>query len=180
MNIKSEEKSVFISQINEGVFNIIKQNEETDMLEANFNNVVFVNFKLDKVEPFGVDELFQKIYDFFIESEDYKTSLKELNPEIIKKDAEQLRQTAKSILIYHKIGAGVVGMIPGLDFLVQKYLIKKDAIRKVGEIFGIDVKIINEDSKINQTKKLTKDITSAIDSETFEEEEKDLNEGKGK
>lgn len=175
MNIKSEEKSVFISQINEGVFNIIKQNEETDMLEANFNNVVFVNFKLDKVEPFGVDELFQKIYDFFIESEDYKTSLKELNPEIIKKDAEQLRQTAKSILIYHKIGAGVVGMIPGLDFLVQKYLIKKDAIRKVGEIFGIDVKIINEDSKINQTKKLTKDITSAIDSETFEEEEeKDL------
>ena len=48
------------------------------MLEAKENNVVFVNFRKDDNNPevFGKKELFQKIHDFFIDSESYKKSLR--------------------------------------------------------------------------------------------------------
>ena len=173
------EKTEFINEINIGIFSILDKNDEKNkMLKANSENVVFVNFKVDrktKFKPFGEDILFKKIHDFFIETDDYKNSLKSLTPEIIKNDAEKLREEAKSALFYHKIGGGIIGLIPGLDFLVQNYVIKKDAIKKIGDIFGIDVKLIDKDSNIKKTKKLPKYITSEIDAEVFEAVyEKDL------
>ena len=51
---------------------------------------------------------------------------------------------------------------------MQNYVIKKDAIKKIGDIFGIDVQLIDKDSNIKKTKKLPKYITPEIDTEVFE------------
>ena len=37
-----------------------------------------------------------------------------------------------------------VGIIPFVDWALQKFVINKNAFKKVGEIFGIDAKIIDE------------------------------------
>ena len=68
------------------------------MLKANENNVVFVNFRKDEDNPevFGKKELFQKIHDFFIESESYKKSLRTLNEQVLEENIEILKAQARS------------------------------------------------------------------------------------
>jgi hypothetical protein len=111
------------------------------MLVASADNVVFVNFHRDNkngFEPFGIQELFQKIYIYFIKSEDYINSNEKLDDQNVKKQAERLRAQAKEMLLSNKVWGGVVGIIPGVDWLLQKFVIKKNAAKKLGQIYGID------------------------------------------
>ena len=168
------DKEIKINNINVGLQNITKSNsavfKETKpggMLMASLDNVVFVNFHKDnktKFEPFGTKDLFRKMYDFFIKTEDYINSNKKQNYE---EQAKRLRAQAEDILLSNKIWGGVVGIIPGVDWLLQKFVIKKNAAKKVGMIYGIDVQFLdkeNEGSK-NVQKNTPEYITPSIDTD---------------
>ena len=130
---------------NKPIFNKIK------MFEATENNVIFVNFHYDEdleIEPFGKKEFFKKIHDSFVNSENYKKSLEKLsNKKDIEKTALKLRAQAQSILLPNKIWGAAVGIIPFADWAIQKFIIKENAVKKVGEIFGIDAKFIDEENE---------------------------------
>jgi hypothetical protein len=130
------------------------------MFEATENNVIFVNFHYDEIygiEPFGKKELLKKIYDSFVNSEKYKNSLDKLSSEEkIEKTISKLKAEARSILLPSKYFGALVGAIPFVDWYFQKFIINKNAVKKVGELFGIDAKFIDEDNKREiklQTKK---------------------------
>ena len=149
------EKKDFIRNMKEGLNAIIK--DDNNIFEPTLDNVIFLNFCFNPKtndQAFGEKELFKKIHDFFIQSDDYKESCKDKkSKEEIENEASKLRASAQSLLFYNKIFGAAVGWIPGIDWLAQKYLIKKDAARKIGMIFQIDVKFINESSQ-NQTTKV--------------------------
>ena len=174
-NMDDQDKEDKIDNINEGLQNITINskihNETIDkgMLVASADNVVFVNFHRDNkngFEPFGIQELFQKIYIYFIKSEDYINSNEKLDDQNVKKQAERLRAQAKEMLLSNKVWGGVVGIIPGVDWLLQKFVIKKNAAKKLGQIYGIDVKFIDEKgNNINVNKYKPEYITASVDTE---------------
>ena len=105
-NINGKIKDKILERINSGIKGITKISEQIEKFKANDNNVVFVNFhknELNDEEPFGKKELFKKIYEFFIQSEDYNNSLKNLTKENIEKNALKLRAQAEEKLLWHKI-----------------------------------------------------------------------------
>lgn len=178
--IDKEEK---IRNINVGLQNLTKEKDTTiqnavkkgGMLEATVKNVVFVNFHRDnktKFEKFGISKLFRTIYDYFILSEDYINSNKFLGKEQIEANAQRLRAQAEQILKAHKIGGAVVGIIPGIDWLLQKFVIKKDAAKKVGQIYGIDVSFVDDKGKkiSNLNKYKPEFITASVDTSTLQME----------
>lgn len=144
------EKEEFINKINQGIngFKNItedKKNLINNMMSANKNNVVFVNFHEEKrKEAFGKKDLFKKINDFFIASKFFQEVSENLNPEEVEKKAEILKKRAQSVLTLNKVGGSLIGLLPGIDWLVQKYVIKKNITKKIGGIFGISVNFINE------------------------------------
>lgn len=81
-------------------------------------------------------------------SEDYINSYKVMDDDYVNKQAEKLRAQAKDILFSNKVWGGVVGIIPGVDWLLQKFVIKKNAAKKVGRIYGIDVRFLGEKENI--------------------------------
>ena len=174
-NMDDQDKEDKIDNINEGLQNITINskihNETIDkgMLVASADNVVFVNFHRDNkngFEPFGIQELFQKIYIYFIKSEDYINSNEKLDDQNVKKQAERLRAQAKEMLLSNKVWGGVVGIIPGDDWLLQKFVIKKNAAKKLGQIYGIDVKFIDDKgNNINVNKYKPEYITASVDTE---------------
>ena len=125
--------------------------DKKEMFEATENNVVFVNFHYDEdldLEPFGKEELFKKIYDFFVNSKDYKESLKKYsNEEEIEKTALKLRAEAERILLPDKIYGALSGLYPLGGWAIQNFYIKKNALIKIGQIFGIEVKYIDKDNE---------------------------------
>ena len=159
-NPSQKSKGKILDRINSGIQGITKnkqiKKEKLEMFKASENNVVFVNFHQDEdlqIEPFGKKELFKKIHDFFVSSKDYKDSLKELSSkEKIEKKALILRAQAERLLLPNKIWGGAVGIIPFADWALQKFVIKKNVLKKVGEIFGFDIKFMDED--IENQKKL--------------------------
>ena len=165
-----------IKRINEGLQgitkdkkkNIVDEVKQGGKLFASKDNVVFVNFHKDlksKFEPFGKKDLFQKIHDFFIESDDYKKSLEKLDKEKINENAKKLREEGKDLLFANKVWGGVVGIIPGVDWALQKFVVKKNAAKKLGELFGIDVKFVNEETKpkVKKGKKKADYVTEGMD-----------------
>ena len=151
-NPKSKEK--IFDKINSGIQGVTRNKpiyNNIKKFRATERNVVFVNFHYDEVnetEPFGKKELFQRIYDFFVESKDYKESYgRNSSKEAVEETALQLRAQAKSILLPNKILGAVVGIFPFADWALQKFVINKNAVKKVGEIFGIDAKFIDEDNE---------------------------------
>ena len=179
-NMDELDKEEKINSINEGLQNLTKDssifNEAQKMLKANADNVVFVNFHRDNkngFEPFGLKELFKKIYDCFILSDDYISSCKVMDDNYVKKQAEKLRIQAKDILLSNKVWGGVVGIIPGVDWLLQKFVIKKNAAKKVGRIYGIDVKFLGEKENNKNVKKFRPEyITASMDAEQLKMEVK--------
>jgi len=155
-----QDKEEKIDNINNGLRNMTKdtsiyvESQPRGMLIATMDNVAFVNFHKDNkngFEPFGINDLFKKIYNYFILSEDYIDSGKTMDSDYIKKQAEKLRPEDKES---NKVWGGVVGIIPGLDWLLQKFVIKKNAAKKVGGIYGIDVRFLDEkDNNKNVNKK---------------------------
>ena len=118
--IKQKTKSKIFDRINSGIQGITKDKQiSIEMFKATEKNVVFVNFHYDEefdIEPFGKKELFKKIHDFFVESEEYKNFKIELTKKEIEKRALKLRAQAQSILLPNKIWGGVVGIIPFADW----------------------------------------------------------------
>ena len=105
-NITGKIKDKILERINSGIKGITKISEQIEKFKANDNNVVFVNFHknvLNDEEPFGKKELFKKIYEIFIQSEDYNNSLKNLTRENIEKNALKLRAQAEEKLLWNKI-----------------------------------------------------------------------------
>ena len=154
-------KNKIYDRINSGIQGVTRNKslfEKRKMFEATENNVVFVNFHYDEdleIEPFGRKELFTKIYEFLVKSKNYKDSFEKLSSEeAIEKTALKLRAEAQSILLPNKIWGAAVGIIPLMDWPLQKFVIKKNAVKKVGEIFGIDAKFVDEDNE--KEKKLKK------------------------
>ena len=144
-NIQAKIKKKVYDRINSGIQGITKDTQIENKIEkfnASENNVVFVNFHkndLNGDEPFGQKELFQKIHDFFIESNDYKNSLKELDNENMELQILKLRKQAEDILFWHKVGL----MIPILGEYAYLF-IKKDAIKKIENLFCLDSNFYNE------------------------------------
>ena len=148
-NMNDSEKKKFIRAMKEGLNDIVEDPEKN--LVPSSENVVFLNFHFDNntnFESFGEKELYQKIHDIFIKSETYQKSLNEKKTgETIEKEALKLREMAKDALLSNKIFGAAIGALPGVDWLVQRFLIKKNAVKKVGKIFGIDIKFIHENSE---------------------------------
>ena len=174
-NMDDQDKQDKIDNINEGLQNITlnskihKETLDKGMLFATFDNVVFVNFHKDNkngFEPFGINDLFKMMYNFFIKSEDYKNSNEKLDSKKVKNQAIKLRAQAKDMLLSNKVWGGIVGILPGIDWALQKFVIKKNAAKKLGEIYGIDVKFIDEKgNKINVNKSKPEFITASVDTE---------------
>lgn len=120
-------------------------------------NVAFVNLwknpknKNDYI--FGIETLFQKIRNFFRQSPDFKKSQEKLIPEKIQEQALKLKESAKRIVLANKIGGGIVGIIPGVDWVLQRFVIKENAAKKIGMIFGIDINFINKEANSEEKKK---------------------------
>ena len=141
-------------------FNIIKK------LKASEGNTVFVNFySSNKNDVYGISDFFDTIGDHVEASKIYQKfqencylNKDEFN-ERIKEEAEIRRLKAKDILFKHKIGGGVIGMIPLIDWALQKYVIQKDAAKKAGAIFGFDITIYEKNQEIQIDKKENNNTT---------------------
>ena len=141
-------------------FNIIKK------LKASEGNTVFVNFySSNKNDIYGISDFFDTIGDHVEASKIYQKfqencylNKDEFN-ERIKEEAEIRRLKAKDILFKHKIGGGVIGMIPLIDWALQKYVIQKDAAKKAGAIFGFDITIYERSQEIQIDKKENNNTT---------------------
>jgi len=153
-NIQKKIKQKIYDRINSGIQGITKDTQIQNKIEkfnASENNVVFVNFHkndLNGDEPFGQKELYNKIHDFFIESNDYKNSLKELNEEQLELQISKLRKQAEDIIHWHKVGISILSIIPILGD-VGNIFIKKDAIKKIEKVFGLEQNVYEEIIKNN-------------------------------
>jgi len=144
-------KKKIFDKINSGFLGIARKKPlfyKKEMFKATENNVVFVNFHYDEdleLEPFGKEELFKKIADFFVKTKDYKECLKKhSNEEEIEKTTLKLRAEAERILLPDKIFGALIGLIPFVDWIIQKFYINKNSLIKIGQIFGFEVKYIDE------------------------------------
>jgi len=63
----------------------------------------------------------------------------------VKEEADIRKRKAKKILLYHSIGSGAIGVVPGVDLAVQKCVIQKNATKKIGQIFGLDINLISKE-----------------------------------
>ena len=150
-NIKMRQKASVFQKINSGIQEVLSNNnlkDKFDYFQADENNVVFVNLRKDDEypEPFGKKELFNKIKESFKASKIYKDSLKDLNEETLKQNIEKMKNDARSKLFPNKIFGALAGIIPipFADWLIQKFFIKKSAIRKAGECFKLSVEFAEE------------------------------------
>ena len=124
-------------------------------LKSKESNTVFVNFyPTSKNDVYGINEFFDTIGDHIEASKVYQSFQegcyldKESFKERIKQEAEIRRIRAKDVLFKHKIGGGIIGMIPVVDWALQKYVVQKDAAKKAGAIFGFDITIYEKKDEI--------------------------------
>ena len=127
---------------------------------ATEDNCVFVNFhKKNKLPLYGISDFFNKIVLFMERTEAYHRFQKSscINEEEfqkkIKEEARVRKIRAKALISRHKIGSAIAGLMPGGDFIAGKFFIKKDAAIKAGQIFGFDLKQLEQSLKREKTKK---------------------------
>jgi GTP-binding protein EngB required for normal cell division len=178
-NLDEEDQEEYIINLNESIdkltnSEVLKNNKNLaqKILKATNENIVFVNFRKDvktNSEVFGKEILFQKIRNIFHQTEDYKKSLEKLSPERIKELAEKLKEQAKRVVLFNKIGGGIVGIIPGLDWILQRFVIKENAAKKIGMVYGIDVNYFK-----GEEKKIIKKKEEEKNKEQKEEKNKEL------
>ena len=176
-NLKEKNKKQIFEKINSGLLGTKKESIliNKEMLKANENNVVFVNFRKDEDNPevFGKKELFQKIHDFFVESESYEKSLRDLNKEILEENIEKLKSQARAELLPCKFWGAAFGAIPFADFFLQKFIIRKSALKKAGQIFGIEATFVDEDNAKEEEKEKKKIKEIKEEPEKISEEKKE-------
>ena len=131
---ENELKEEYIRRINSGIQLISKKSKNnvkiSQFMCASLNNTIFVNFHDENFKEVGTEKLFNKIGEFFISSEDYLSFQKSLSEDEIKIRAEILRKRAKDIVMSNKIWGTIIGLIPGIDWLIQKFVIKKMQLKK--------------------------------------------------
>ena len=155
-----------------------EKKEFNEKMKASLDNVVFVNFHktiLDEsliIPASGIDNLFKTIKKYFMETPDYKSSCEKLTQEKINENAEKLKARAKDIVLSNKVWGGIIGIIPGVDWAVQKFVIKKNALKKIAQIFEIDVSFIDEIEEKNKKNEKLKNKLENISSN------KNINENK--
>jgi hypothetical protein len=150
---EEEDNEEFINKINQGI-DTLSGVSNKEMMKATKDNVVFVNFyKQKKKEAFGKKELFKKIHDFFLNSQFFKEASNKLNPEEVEKDILKKKKRANSLLRWNKVGGSLIGLIPGIDWVIQHYVIKKSILRKIGGVFGININFIKEEELKKQNLK---------------------------
>jgi hypothetical protein len=151
------DKDELVDMINIGIKGVLekhkkgkydKDEEIFKAMKANEDNCILVNFHEKENMPiYGIHELFTKLVEISKETESYKNFSKKNLSEyefnlMVKKEAEIRKTKAEKILLYHSIGAGAIGIIPGVDIAVQKLVIQKSAAKKIGQIFGVDINLI--------------------------------------
>jgi GTP-binding protein EngB required for normal cell division len=154
-----------IKSVTENAFNKKKLNDSEKFtiikkLKASEGNTVLVNFySTAKNDVYGISDFFDTIGDHVEASKVYQKfqsncylTKDEFN-ERIKEEAEIRRLKAKDVLFKHRIGGGLIGMIPLIDWALQKYVIQKDAAKKAGAIFGFDITIYEKTQVIQIDKK---------------------------
>ena len=161
---KTDHKEV-IDMINTGIKGVIEKiknkikKEEIieikNKIKSTEGNTVFVNFyPTSKNDIYGINEFFETIGDHIEASKAYQSfqegcySNKESFKERIKEEAEIRRLRAKDVLFKHRIGGGLIGLIPAVDWAIQKYVVQKDAAKKAGAIFGFDITISEKKQEI--------------------------------
>ena len=134
---EEEEKELkvdFINRINSGIQEISQKSSNKEIINkymlASLNNTIFVDFHRTNNEEVGTKELFNTIGNFFINSEDYISSSVVLSENQIEERAKILRERANDILLSNKILGGIVGILPIIDYFIQKFFIKKNGQRK--------------------------------------------------
>lgn len=163
-NADEEDLEEYIKKINQGIYglNNIPDNKKElvyKVMKATKNNVVFVNFHKDlqkKWERFGIKNYFKKIFDFLYDSEAIKEASKTLDQIDVEKKVLELKEKAKKVLTLNKIGGGLIGILPGIDWIVQKFFFKKQIAKKIGAIFGINVKFIENNQKNKEEENIKK------------------------
>ena len=127
-----------------------------EKMKISEENSVFVNFIGDEdCQKHGVKELFKKINFFFKKTESYNLAFNRNN----EREAQILKERAREEMLSYKIAGGLIGIIPIVDFLVQKFYIKKKALNAIAQIFGLD---IDELEKYEKKKLEDEDISDKI------------------
>ena len=142
-NTNKKEK---IEMINNGLKSVIDRNKNEkgndffDRIKANNNNTIFVNFHPFGNNPiYGLKQLLLKIVEFSKKNKTYnKLNKNNYTKEDYKKklieEADLRKKKAKDIVLKHSIGSGIVGIIPFVDIILQDFVIKKQAAKKIGQI----------------------------------------------
>ena len=148
-----------IDMINIGIKNVLINNKIDNFyfiylkMKADRDNCIFVNFHSYKNMPtYGLDELFRELSFLAKDTDIYKKYIKKNMKDkefqnLIDKEADIRKMKANKILLYHSIGAGAIGIIPGLDLAIQKFVIQKSATKKIGQIFGLDINLISKEKE---------------------------------
>ena len=134
------------------------QNIYFKMVATN-DNCTFVNFHETEKSPlYGLSDFFSKMALFVERTEAYRKFQKDLCiseeefKKRIKEEAKLRKKRAAAIISRHKIGSAIAGIFPGMDYLANKFFIKKDAIRKAGQIFGFDINELENSLKYQKNK----------------------------
>lgn len=134
------------------------QNIYLKMVATN-DNCVFVNFHETEKSPlYGISDFFNIIATYVERTDAYKkfqkdtcSSEEEFQNKIIE-EAKIRKKRAAAIISRHKIGSAIAGVLPGVDYVINKYVIKKDAMRKAGQIFGFDINELEKSLKYEKDK----------------------------
>ena len=128
-------------------------------MAATSDNCVFVNFhETDKAKLYGISDFFDKIVLFVERTDAYRKFQKDscmIEVEFrirIEEEAKIRKKRAAAIISRHKIGSAIAGMLPGVDYLANRFFIKKDAMRKAGQIFGFDIDELSNSIKYENDK----------------------------
>ena len=139
---KKTDKEEKIDMINVGIKSVLENhkidnfNEIYLKMRAYKDNCIFVNFHEDEDKPiYGIEELFNKLSIFAKDTDIYKKYIKKMMSKdefqrFVNEEADIRKEKAEKIMLYHSIGPGAIGVIPGLDLAIQKCVIQKNAIKK--------------------------------------------------
>ena len=167
-SIKTNKEEI-IDMINVGIKSVLEKNKNVNFyniflkMRANEDNCFFVNFHENENKPIcGIGELFNEITLIAKQTNTYKKYTKQNMSndefkELIREEADIRRKKAEKILLYHSIGAGAIGAIPGVDLAVQKCVIQKNATKKIGQIFGLDINLISKEKEPSNIKNANND-----------------------
>ena len=128
-------------------------------MAATSDNCVFVNFhETDKNKLYGISDFFEKIVLFVERTDAYRkfqkdSCMNEVEFRIrIEEEAKIRKKRAAAIISRHKIGSAIAGLLPGVDYLANRFFIKKYAMRKAGQIFGFDIDELSNSIKYENDK----------------------------